>query len=58
MLMMFLDNPGEMTTQQLVDDLGTFIFAGNDTSAFTLASVYHRITQHPEVKEKLVAEVK
>ena len=55
---MFLDNPGEQTTQQLVDDLGSFIFAGNDTSAFTLASIFHRINQHPEVKEKLMAEVK
>lgn len=45
-----------MSNQDICDELLTLLAAGHETTASTLAWVFERITRHPEVLAKLVAE--
>jgi len=61
-LAMFMDSrdkeTGEaMTDRELLDELMTMIIAGHETSAITLNWVWYFIAQHPDVEEKVHAEV-
>ena len=59
MLMMFLeDSSYDNKLDDLVDDLAIFLFTGNDTAAYTTTATYHRLAECPEVKEKLMVEIK
>jgi cytochrome P450 len=46
-----------MTDAELRDELITLLVAGHETTATTLAWVLHRILTHPEVRERLRAEL-
>lgn len=46
-----------MSDRQLRDEVMTFILAGHETTAVTLAWVWHLLSMHPRVEERLRAEV-
>jgi cytochrome P450 len=47
----------QMTAQQLRDEAVTMFLAGYETTATTLAWIWHAITQQPAIEHKLQAEV-
>jgi len=52
------DETGQpMSDAELRDEMITLLLAGHETTATSLAWVFHRILQHPEVLEKLRAEL-
>lgn len=58
MLLDAVDENGQrMDDKQLRDEIMTLLLAGHETSANTLAWVWYLLTQHPEVQERLHAEV-
>lgn len=48
----------EATLKFLRDVIVSFIIAGRDTTASTLAWTFYELKRHPEVEAKLIAEVK
>jgi cytochrome P450 len=46
-----------MTDAELRDEMMTMLLAGHETTATTLAWTFHRLTAHPEVRGRVVAEV-
>lgn len=51
------DTGKKMTDKQLRDELITFYFAGHETTAFGLSWAFYELMQHPEVVDKIKAEV-
>ena len=47
-----------MTDQQARDEVVTIFFAGNETTAASMTWLFYLLSQHPEVEEKLRAEIK
>ncbi|WP_313673489.1 cytochrome P450 [Mycolicibacterium sp.] len=50
------DDGTAMTRKEIGDELLTLLAAGHETTASTLAWAFERISRHPEVLERLVAE--
>ena len=50
------DDGSAMTRAEIGDELLTLLGAGHETTASNLAWAFERITRHPDVLEKLVAE--
>ncbi|MFI9402033.1 cytochrome P450 [Nocardia sp. NPDC052316] len=48
---------GQLTDDEIIDQVLTFFFAGTDTSAATLAWALILLDQHPEIAARLYAEV-
>ena len=48
---------GQMTDQQLRDELMTIFLAGHETTANALTWTWYLLSQHPQVEEKLHSEV-
>ncbi len=46
-----------MTTQQLRDEVMTFVLAGHETTAMALSWTWYLLAQHPEIEERLCAEI-
>ena len=46
-----------MSKQQIRDEVRTMLFNGHETTASTLAWAFYLISQHPNVKEKLLKEI-
>lgn len=46
-----------MSRQQVLDELLTFVAAGHETTAHGLAWMYYLLSQHPEARERIEAEV-
>ncbi|MFE2249136.1 cytochrome P450 [Streptomyces lavendulae] len=46
-----------MTPEQVRDEVIAIMFAGTETSATTLAWTFHELGRHPDVQERLQAEV-
>ena len=46
-----------LNDQQIRDEVGTFLGAGHETTAVTLAWTWYLLSKHPEVERKLHAEV-
>ena len=46
-----------LTDLQIRDEVGTFLGAGHETTAVTLAWVWYLLSKHPEVERKLHAEI-
>ncbi|MEV2254512.1 cytochrome P450 [Streptomyces sp. NPDC050147] len=46
-----------MTDQEAVDEIITLLIAGIETSATTLAWTYHELGRHPQLRQRLHAEV-
>jgi cytochrome P450 len=48
---------GEQSAQQLRDEMMTMLLAGHDTTALTLTYTLFLLSEHPEVRERVEAEV-
>ena len=46
-----------LSDEELVDQVGSFIFAGHDTTALTLTYALHELSDHPDVRERFHAEL-
>lgn len=51
------DQGNSLTEAELLDELMTMLFAGHETTASSLAWAFYWIHRHPQVKEKLLAEL-
>ncbi|MDR6174201.1 cytochrome P450 [Nocardioides zeae] len=51
------DDGSQMTDQEIADELLTMLGAGHETTANTLAWAFERLTRHPRLLDRLVAEV-
>lgn len=51
------DTGAGMSAEQVRDEIIAILFAGTETSATTLAWIFHEIGQHPEVEKRLHEEV-
>lgn len=49
--------PEVMTDKQIRDELMTFIFAGSDTTATTLAFAMYELSRRPELQQQVAEEV-
>lgn len=47
-----------MTHQQLRDECMVMLLAGHETSAVTLTWTFYLLSQHPEIEQKVLAEIK
>ena len=52
------DDGTAMTDQELRDEMLTLLLAGHETTATSLAWVFHRVLERPDVLEKLRTEVR
>ncbi len=59
MLLMAVDEQdgGQMTNKQVKDEAMTLFVAGHETTANALAWTFYLLGQHPEVEQKLAAEI-
>jgi cytochrome P450 len=57
MLLQAQDEGHAMTDQQVHDQVLTFIAAGHDTAQNTLSWTFYLLSQHPQVYEKLLAQI-
>jgi cytochrome P450 len=51
------DDGSPMTRAEIADELITFLAAGHETTATTLAWIVERIQRHPRLLERLVADI-
>jgi cytochrome P450 len=51
------EEDGRMDDKQLRDEAVTLLLAGHETTALTLGYAFHLLGKHPEVAEKLAAEI-
>jgi len=52
------EHPELLTDQQVHDHLTTFIAAGHETTAIALTWTFYLLSKHPEVREKLLNEIR
>lgn len=58
MLLTVQDENGRfMSDRQILDECITLFIAGHETTAAMLTWVFYLLTEHPDIKEKLVAEI-
>ncbi|MFL5628108.1 MAG: cytochrome P450 [Ktedonobacteraceae bacterium] len=57
MLLKAQDEGVTMTDKQIHDQVLTFVAAGHETAQNTLSWTFYLLSQHPEVREKLLAEL-
>ncbi|WP_328412325.1 cytochrome P450 [Nocardia sp. NBC_00403] len=58
MLMQAQDESGNMLSdQEIHDQVASILVAGTETTAATLAFVFHLLTEHPDIEARLHAEV-
>jgi cytochrome P450 len=58
LLSMLVRSSGEMTDQQLRDEVVTLFVAGHETTAVALSWTWYLLSQHPTVEAKLYAELR
>lgn len=51
------DTGEALSDKEVRDELVTILFAGTETTASTLSWAFHEIGRHPEVEERLLAEI-
>src|SRR6266487_5874480 len=57
MLLEAQDEENPMTDKQIHDQVLTFVAAGHETAQNTLSWTFYLLSQHPEVREKLLSEL-
>ena len=57
MLLAAQDEGNTMTDKQVHDQVLTFVAAGHETAQNTLSWTFYLLSQHPEVRDKLLAEL-
>jgi cytochrome P450 len=58
MLLEAQDEGNAMTDKQVHDQVLTFVAAGHETAQNTLSFTFYLLAQHPDVREKLLAELR
>ncbi|HKV56901.1 MAG TPA: cytochrome P450, partial [Ktedonobacteraceae bacterium] len=58
MLLAAQDEGNSMTDKQVHDQVLTFVAAGHETAQNTLSFTFYLLAQHPEVREKLLIELR
>ncbi|MGB1249837.1 MAG: cytochrome P450 [Candidatus Promineifilaceae bacterium] len=56
MLLTMVGDEG-FTQEQLIFEMSSIVFAGHETTATTLTWLFYALTQHPEIEQKLFAEL-
>jgi cytochrome P450 len=51
------DRGGRMSRQKVLDQSTTFLGAGHETTASALAWTWHLLAEHPEARERMLAEI-
>lgn len=51
------DHPEFMTDKQVLSSCTSMIFAGSETTAISLSSIFYHLIKHPHVYQKLMAEL-
>jgi cytochrome P450 len=51
------DTNEALTDEEVRNELGTILFAGTETTASTLAWCLYEIAQHPDIEERVLAEI-
>lgn len=51
------DHPNFMTDRQVLSSCTSMIFAGSETTAISLSSIFYHLIKHPRVYHKLMAEL-
>lgn len=51
------DHPEFMTDKQVLSSCTSMIFAGSETTAISLSSIFYNLIQHPRVYDKLMQEL-
>lgn len=51
------DHPEFMTDRQVLSSCTSMIFAGSETTAISLSSIFYHLVKHPRVYQKLVEEL-
>lgn len=51
------DHPEFMTDKQVLSSCTSMIFAGSETTAISLSSIFYHLIKHPRVHQKLMAEL-
>jgi len=57
MLLEAQDEENPMTDKQIHDQVLTFVAAGHETAQNTLSWTFYLLSQHPEIREKLLSEL-
>lgn len=57
LLALMLKSDTEMSDEQICDEMMTFLLGGHDTTALTMTYTLDLLSRHPEVGEKLRAEI-
>lgn len=52
------EEEGEMTFKEILDEAQTFIIAGSDTTALTMTYLVWRVSTNPEIRDRLVGELR
>ena len=52
------EQPGTLSDKQVHDHITTFIAAGHETTAIALAWTFYLLSQHPQVQEKVLHEIR
>ena len=58
LLNMQAEDGSRMSDRQVRDEVNTFLLAGHETTALVLSWAWYLLGRHPEIAEKLAAEVK
>lgn len=51
------DDDHQFTAEHLVQEMGSIVFAGHDTTAMTLTWLFYELTQNPDVEAKVRDEI-
>ena len=49
---------GEINKEEMIDDLMALMYAGHDTTSHMMTSFIHQMTHNPDIKAKLMNEIK
>lgn len=52
------ERPGTLTDKQVHDHITTFIAAGHETTAIALAWTFYLLSEHPQIRAKLLDEIR
>ncbi len=46
-------NPEKLSYEEVIDEFGTFVFAGTETTGHLIAMVLYYLTKYPHIQQKL-----
>ena len=57
MLLSMVEVEGGFTQKQMIYEMSSIVFAGHETTATTLTWLIYALSQHPDIEQKLLAEL-